>query len=156
MSFKRTTRAASAMAIALAVGTGGAIAAQKQARPAPAVEAQAESAKTSGYGVKLGGYFTEEHKLVARRYFAQYAKGKDCPEGMQRAGKACKSPVDGRYWAVGQPLQKAVETYRLPEQLVAQLPPPPAGYEYVRANDDILLVSKGMHLVMDMIQGVMG
>ena len=32
----------------------------------------------------------------------------------------------------------------------------PAGYEYVRAGEDILLVSKGMRLVVDMMQDVAG
>ena len=32
----------------------------------------------------------------------------------------------------------------------------PGGYEYLMAGDDILLVSKGLHLVVDMIEDVMG
>jgi hypothetical protein len=95
---------------------------------------------------------------VPRKYFTQrYAKAKDCPQGMEREGKVCKLPVAGRYWAVGQPLQKAIATYPVPDPLVAQLPPAPQGYEYLRAGDDILLVSKGgMHLVVDIIENVMG
>lgn len=155
MNFPKQARI---LAVMLCACAGGAMAAQKQAPvAAPAAPvAPAEPGKTMGYGVKLGGYFTDEHKLVAKKYYARYAKGKECPEGMEREGKTCKQPVDGRYWVVGQALQKAVTTYPLPAQLAAQLPPPPEGYEYRRANDDILLVSKAMHLVVDMIQDVMG
>jgi len=133
---------------------------QKPAQPAAstASAAQPGTAAAAGYGVKLGGFFTDEQRQIARRYYAQrYAKGKECPEGMERVGKAaCKAPVEGRYWAVGQPLQKAVDTYPLPDALKSQLPAPPEGYEYLRAGDDILLVSKGLRLVVDMIEHVMG
>lgn len=143
----------------IAAGSTCAMAAQKHANPATpqASAAQPTPGNTMGYGVKLGGFFTDQHRQTAKKWFAQrYAKSKDCPEGMERSGKTCKPPVEGRYWAVGQPLQKAVETFPVPDPLKAQLPAPPDGYEYVRAGDDILLVSKGMHLVVDMIENVMG
>jgi Ni/Co efflux regulator RcnB len=131
--------------------TDGQDTAQSPAQPA-------SSSGVMGYGVKLGGFFNEQHKQAARKYFQRYQKGKDCPEGMERnEAKVCKPPVEGRYWAVGQPLQKAVTTYPIPEQLATQLPPPPAGYEYLRAGEDILLVSKSsVRLVVDMIENVMG
>jgi len=132
---------------------------QKPAQPAASTASAAQpGTAAAGYGVKLGGFFTDEQRQIARRYYAQrYAKGKECPEGMERVGKAaCKAPVEGRYWAVGQPLQKAVDTYPLPDALKSQLPAPPEGYEYLRAGDDILLVSKGLRLVVDMIEHVMG
>jgi Ni/Co efflux regulator RcnB len=139
------------------MAVSGGAAAQKQPAPAAAApSAQPAPGNVMGYGVKLGGFFSDQHKQVAKRYFAtKYAKAKDCPEGMQRTGKTCKPPVEGRYWTVGQPLQKAVQTYPIPDQLATQLPEAPKGYEYVRAGEDILLVSKGMHLVVDMIQDVM-
>jgi Ni/Co efflux regulator RcnB len=111
--------------------------------------------QSMGYGVKLGGFFTDQHKQVAKRSFSQYfAKTKECPKDMERSGKTCKALVQGHYWAVGQPLQKAVETYPVPEPVKAQLPVPPQGYEYVRAGEDILLISKGIHLVVDIMENV--
>jgi Ni/Co efflux regulator RcnB len=108
-----------------------------------------------GYGVKLGGFFTDQHKQVAKRSFAQYyAKNKTCPKDMERQGKTCRAVVQGHYWAVGQTVQKAVETFPVPDEVQAKLPEAPAGYEYVRAGEDILLVSKGMRLVVDMMQDV--
>jgi Ni/Co efflux regulator RcnB len=129
---------------------------------APAVSAAAEQAPaTQGaqadYGVKLGAFFKEEHKKAARTAFAQrYGKGKVCPAGMERGAKGCAPPVEGRYWAVGQTLQPAVKPNPVPEPLKAKLPPAPKGYEYVMAGEDILLVSKGLNLVVDMIEDVSG
>ncbi|MBE7939000.1 MULTISPECIES: hypothetical protein [Ramlibacter] len=123
----------------------------------PPQQAPAPSTGVTGYGVKLGGFFNAQHKQVARKFFQRYAKGKECPEGMEREGHQCKPPVPGRYWAVGQPLQSAVATYPLPQPLREQLPAPPAGYAYLRAGDDILLVSDNpIHLVVDVMEDVVG
>lgn len=121
------------------------------AGPAAAAGGQAS------YGVKLGGFFSEQDKKAARAAFAQrYAKGKDCPAGMERGAKGCAAPVEGRYWAVGQALQPAVKPNPVPDALKAKLPPAPEGYEYLLAGEDILLVSKALHLVVDMIEDVNG
>lgn len=151
MSFRMHAAIAAAV---LTLCAGGTFAADKKEAPQAATPSPGQ---TSGYGVKLGGFFTDEHKQVAKRYFAKAAQGKSCPEGMQRDGKGCKPPVEGRYWAVGQPLQSKVETFALPDALSTQLPKAPDGYEYRRAGEDILLVSKGgLHLVVDIIEDATG
>jgi Ni/Co efflux regulator RcnB len=159
--WKLSARIAALVVIATAAGASGA--AQKAAKhkeAAPAAEQQepvaAPAPATSmGYGVRLGGFFTDQHKQVAKRSFAQYyAKNKTCPKDMERQGKTCKALVQGHYWAVGQSLQKAVETFPVPDEVKAKLPPAPQGYEYVRAGDDILLMSSGIHLVVDVMQDV--
>ena len=129
--------------------------------PANAAAPPGTAAKASGnYGVKLGGFFTEEQRQAAKRAIAQkYAKAKTCPPGMERADKkaSCAAPVKGHYWAVGQMLQSSVTTYPVPPDMAASLPPPPAGYKYLLAGEDILLVAaSGLNLVVDMIQDVMG
>lgn len=134
-----------AAAVALASASSGAQSQQPPAKPATA----------AGYGVKLGGFFTEKQKEAAKKSFAQhFAKTKECPKDMERKGKTCRALVQGHYWAVGQPLRKEVETFQLPDDVEARLPKPPEGYEYVRAGEDILLVSKGLHLVVDMMEDV--
>jgi Ni/Co efflux regulator RcnB len=115
----------------------------------------ASPAATSGYGVKLGGFFSEQDKEAAKKSFEQhFAKAKECPKDMERKGKTCRALVQGHYWAVGQSLRKEVETFPVPEDVQARLPKPPEGYEYVRAGEDVLLVSRGLHLVVDMMQDV--
>ena len=144
------------VAFAVACAIGVAAPAFAAAAPAPTEQAAAPG-NQANYGVKLGGFFSEEHKKAARKAFTQrYAKGKECPAGMERSAKGCAAPVQGRYWAVGQMLQKAVETHPVPEAVASRLPPPPNGYEYVSAGEDILLVSKSLHLVVDMIEDVTG
>jgi len=159
--WKLSARCIAAVAIASAACAGGAAqkAAEQKPNAAQPVQAADSAApgNTMGYGVRLGGFFNEQHKQVARRSFQQhFAKAKTCPKDMQREGKTCRALVKGSYWAVGQPVQKAVETFPLPEDVLAKLPPAPQGYEYVRAGEDILLISKGMRLVVDMIQNAIG
>ena len=141
-TFKRSK----VIAIAAALVAGAAFA---QAPSAPAAAAQ------TGYGVKIGKFFSEQEKKAARKVFSQkYAKASSCPEGLTPKGKACASPWDQRYRAVGQALQPAVKVYAVPEPVVATLPAAPKGYEYVRAADDILLIASGTKLVVDMIEHV--
>ena len=145
-----------ACALAAAGPAGAAKPAQKAAQPA-AQQAEPAAGGQTKYGVKLGAFFSEEQKKAARAAFAQrYGKAKDCPAGMERGNKGCAPPVEGRYWAVGQTLQPAVKPHPVPEPLKAKLPPAPDGYEYVMAGEDILLVSKALHLVVDMIEDVNG
>lgn len=151
--------ALAACALIAAAGPAAARSSHKApAQPAQAEQPAPEPAGVTGYGIKLGGFFSEQQKKAARNYFTQrYGRGKDCPPGMERsASKKCAPPVEGRYWAVGQALQPAVTVHPLPEPALSKLPPPPSGYEYLMAGDDILLVSKGLHLVVDMIENVMG
>jgi Ni/Co efflux regulator RcnB len=158
--WKLSVRCLAFAAIAAMAGASGA--AQKAAGKEKAAAAEPEQAaptpgNTMGYGVRMGGFFTDQHKQVAKRSFGQhFAKAKTCPKDMERQGNTCRALVKGHYWAVGQPLQKAVETFPVPDDVRAKLPQAPEGYEYVRAGEDILLISKGMHLVVDMMQNVIG
>lgn len=148
-----------ALALGALVLAGPAAAAKGAGKedPKTAEEPAAAPAGQAAYGVKLGAFFNEQHKKAARAAFEKrYAKAKDCPEGMERTGKKCAPPVEGRYWAVGQRLQPAVKPHPVPEAVMAKLPPAPQGYEYVLAGEDILLVSKAIHLVVDMIEDVTG
>jgi Ni/Co efflux regulator RcnB len=155
MNWPNPSRCLVALSICALMAAGPAGAAKAPSKPA-----QPEPATAGGqadYGVKLGHFFNEQHKKAARTAFAQrYGKGKDCPAGMERGSKGCAPPVEGRYWAVGQALQPAVAANPVPEPIKAKLPAAPKGYEYVMAGEDILLVSKALHLVVDMIEDVNG
>jgi Ni/Co efflux regulator RcnB len=159
MSPSKQFRCLLAVAVAMLAAAGPAGAAKPEAKQAQAPAEQAASSPPgkASYGVKFGGFFNEQHKKAARAAFAQrYARAKDCPEGMERAAKKCAPPVEGRYWAVGQTLQPAVKAHPVPDAIKAKLPPAPDGYEYLMAGQDILLVSKAIHLVVDMIEDVTG
>ncbi len=160
MIFPKHSHCLLALALSGLVAAGPAAAAKSNTKADATPAGQTAAAAPGGqanYGVKLGAFFKEEHRKAARSYFSQrYAKGKECPPGMERGAKGCAPPVEGRYWAVGQTLQPGVKAHALPESAKSKLPPEPDGYEYVMAGEDILLVSKGLHLVVDMIQDVMG
>ena len=146
-----------ALAFGALAAAGPATAAKAGKEAAKPAEEAAAPAGQAAYGVKLGAFFNEQHKKAARAAFEKrYAKAKDCPEGMERTAKKCAPPVEGRYWAVGQTLQPAVKPYPVPDAVKAKLPPAPQGYEYVLAGEDILLVSKAHHLMVDMIEDVTG
>ena len=50
-------------------------------------------------------------------------------------------------WAIGQPLPGSVVFYPLPGPLLMQLTPAPAGYQYVRVANDILLMATGTRMI---------
>jgi Ni/Co efflux regulator RcnB len=158
MISSKQSRCLLGLAFVAFAAAGPATAAKPEAKQQPAAEQPAAAPPGKAvYGVKFGGFFNEQHKKAARTAFAQrYARAKDCPEGMERTAKKCAPPVEGRYWVVGQALQPAVKSYPVPDAIKAKLPPPPDGYEYVMAGEDILLVSKALHLVVDMIEDVTG
>jgi Ni/Co efflux regulator RcnB len=153
--WKFSARVIAAAAIAAFACTAGAAQKAAQEEQQSSSPPSPPSARVMGYGVRIGGFFTPQHKDAAKRSFAQYfSKNKTCPKDMEREGKTCRALVKGHYWAAGQTLQPAVETFALPEEVTAHLPPAPAGYEYVRAGEDILLMSKSIHLVVDVMQDV--
>jgi hypothetical protein len=166
MKYPKKSAAVGLLAAAIALTPAFAAEKSRQkkapAKPAPvaeAPEAPAGEGAQAAYGVKIGKFFSEQQKEAARKAFAQkYAKAKECLPGMQKktAKGECDSPWDTRYWAVGQSLQPAVTVYPVPEPVAAKLPPAPKGYEYVRAADDILLISTGNKLVVDMIENLSG
>ena len=45
--------------------------------------------------------------------------------------------------------------YPVPQAVVIQMGPPPAGYRYVRVANDLLLIAVGTQLVVDAIQDLM-
>ena len=159
MKFANNVRLLTIFASAALLAGGTSVAASKQPARQPAEAAapaaQPASAGQASYGVKIGAFFNDQQKQAARRAFLQkYAKAKECPPGLEKGKKGCESPWDARYWAVGQALQPAVKAYPVPEPVVAQLPKPPKGYEYVLVADDILLIASGTKLVVDMIEHV--
>ena len=55
---------------------------------------------------------------------------------------------------MGQPLPRHLKHYPLPNDLMAHLPPPPHGHQYVRVAQDILLIALGTGLIVDAIEDI--
>lgn len=106
--------------------------------------------------VRIGGYFNDEHREHARRYYAQnYGDGR-CPPGLAKKNNGCLPPGQAKKWAVGQPIPQGVVVYPVPQPVIVQLPPPPYGYRYARIGNDIVLVQSHSNLIVDIIQGLLG
>lgn len=107
-----------------------------------------------GHGEDHAGHpggFNDRDRGAIRAYFSE-AAGRGCPPGLAKKGNGCLPPGQAKKWSVGQPLPAGEPAYPLPPELVVQLTPPPAGYNYVRVAGDILMIAAGTSMVVDAIQ----
>lgn len=85
-------------------------------------------------------YIPSNDRIVIKKYYATQ------PVVYRPVG-----PVYKPAWRVGYSLPHYV-TYRpVPNRLLNRLQPIPVGYEYVRVNDDILLITQATRIVLDAI-----
>ena len=97
-------------------------------------------------------HFADQHRGYVRDYYGrEYDRG-FCPPGLAKKNNGCMPPGQAKKWQVGRPLPRDVVFYDLPPPLVVQIGAPPAGYRYVRAASDILLIAIGTGMVIDAIQ----
>jgi hypothetical protein len=90
----------------------------------------------------------ERDRSAVYSYYRSEFIGGRCPPGLARKGNGCLPPGQAkRLWTLGTPLAAAVPYYSLPAPLLARLSPAPAGYEYVRVDNDILLIATGTRVV---------
>jgi len=96
--------------------------------------------------------YDRDRDTVRSWYRNEYAAGR-CPPGLAKKNNGCLPPGQAkRMWNMGEPLPRQVAYYPLPRELYAQLTPPPYGYQYVRVDNDILL----MVIATRLIAGVLG
>jgi hypothetical protein len=88
-----------------------------------------------------------DRNAVYSYYRTEYAAG-NCPPGLARKNNGCLPPGQARkLWAMGQPLPGSVIFYPLPGGLLGMLTPAPAGYQYVRVANDILMRAIGTRMI---------
>ncbi|MBE0473127.1 MAG: hypothetical protein IBX54_02845 [Rhodoferax sp.] len=105
--------------------------------------------------IRIGGYFRDEQRQAASRYYgALQAKG-SCPPGLAKKNNGCMPPGQAKKWSIGQPLATSVIQYPVPKGVIVQIGLPPSGYKYVRVANDILLVALGTMMVVDAIEDLM-
>lgn len=76
-------------------------------------------------------------------YRGEVAAGR-CPAPLVRKDKACSAPAAGRQvWKLDQPLPDGVKAEPPPAGLIAMLSPSPAGHQYLRVDNDLLVVGLG-------------
>ena len=88
-----------------------------------------------------------DRQAVYAYYRDEIAAGR-CPPPLLRRDKACHapSPVRGP-WKLDQALPDSVKAEAPPAALIVKLSPSPAGYQYMRVDNDLLLVGIGTRIV---------
>ncbi len=89
-------------------------------------------------------------RVVIRDYVAQDYH-RHCPPGLAKKHNGCLPPGQAKKYRVGHTLPPDVVYYPVPRDLLVELQPVPAGYEYVRVDKDVLLISEASHKVIDAI-----
>ena len=80
-------------------------------------------------------------------YRTEHAAGR-CPPGLAKKDNGCMPPgLAKKQWEYGRPLPRDVYYEELPPMLLQQLSPAPAGYQYVRVANDILMMAVGTRLI---------
>lgn len=101
-------------------------------------------------------HFDERQHAMVREYYAEQYRGRRCPPGLAKKHNGCMPPGHAKQWQVGRPLPREVIYYSVPQPLVVQIGPPPAGHRYVRVAGDILLIAIGTGMVVDAINDLGG
>lgn len=91
-------------------------------------------------------------QVVIRQYFGRQFAGGHCPPGLAKKNNGCLPPGQAKKWAQGRPLPGGLPYYALPRDLLRQLTAPPAGYDYVRVANDVLLIAIGSRMVLDAVR----
>jgi len=97
---------------------------------------------------------TQDRAIVYQYYRTEYSAGR-CPPGLAKKGNGCLPPGQAKkLWVVGQPLPPAVLYEPVPRAVVQQLAPVPPGYDYVRVDDDVLLMDMTNRMVADGVNDI--
>jgi hypothetical protein len=92
-----------------------------------------------------------DRSTVSSYYREEFARG-NCPPGLAKKENGCLPPGQAKkMWMVDQPLAPMVVYYPLPPELYSRLTPPPAGYQYVRIDDDVLLMQTASRSVVNLV-----
>jgi hypothetical protein len=100
-----------------------------------------------------GSFVIVDHdrSTVSTYYREEFARG-NCPPGLAKKDNGCLPPGQAKkIWVVDQPLAPTVVYYPLPSDLFSRLTPPPAGYQYVRVDDDVLLMQTASRSVVNLV-----
>jgi Ni/Co efflux regulator RcnB len=96
--------------------------------------------------------FGEPQHAAVHGWYEREIKAGHCPPGLAKKDNGCLPPGQAKkLWAVGQPVPREVTLYDLPPPLLVELGPPPPGYRYARAANDVLLLALSNGMVVDAI-----
>jgi hypothetical protein len=90
----------------------------------------------------------ERDRNAVYTYYREEVAAGRCPAGLVKKNNACAASVPSKQaWKMDQPLPDGVAGEALPAALIAKLSPSPAGYQYLRVDNDILIVGVGTRSV---------
>ncbi len=88
-----------------------------------------------------------DRDAVYAYYRAEVAAGR-CPPPLVKKSNACVAPSPGKQaWKLDQPLADDIKGEAPPAALIGKLSPSPAGYQYLRVDNDLLIVGLGTRIV---------
>jgi hypothetical protein len=97
-----------------------------------------------------------DYRAIVYQYHRNEFYAGRCPPGLVKKGNGCLPPGQAKKQppVIGQPLPPAVVPQPVPPAVAQQLAPAPPGHEYVRVDDDVLLMDKANRMVADVVNGL--
>jgi hypothetical protein len=87
---------------------------------------------------------SERDRNAVYTYYREEVAAGRCPAGLAKKNNACGAPAPAKQtWKMDQPLPEGVVGEALPAALIAKLSPSPAGHQYLRVDNAILIVGVG-------------
>ena len=101
-----------------------------------------------------GDPITDRDRDTVRTYYHREFAAGSCPPGLAKKNNGCLPPGQAnKTWAVGQSLPPEI-VHPMPRELWNQLTPPPAGYQYARVDDNIVLMSTATRTIAGMLGNI--
>jgi Ni/Co efflux regulator RcnB len=109
----------------------------------------------NGAGAPRQIMIIDRDRDTVRTYYRKEFAAGNCSPGLAKKNNGCLPPGQAnRAWAVGQSLPPDIISQPMPRELRTQLTPPPAGYEYARVDDNIVLMSTGNRTIAGMVGNI--
>ena len=99
--------------------------------------------------------FSDREREAVHGYWVETYGRDNCPPGLAKKNNGCLPPgIAKKRYVVGQPLPHTIVVTAPPPVLVTRIGPPPAGYEYVVVDGDLLKLAVGTRMVVDAISSL--
>jgi hypothetical protein len=139
---------ANLIALLLVASLAPAPSASAQTAPAQNTKPPAKPAAPDSPLPTLSMVVPERDRVAVYSYYRDEVAAGRCPAGLVKKGNACGAPAQAKQaWKLDQPLPEGVTGEALPPALIAKISPSPAGYQYLRVDNDILIVGLGTRSV---------
>ncbi|UYN93899.1 MAG: hypothetical protein KIT25_17845 [Enhydrobacter sp.] len=116
--------------------------------PASAGPSSAGPRRAASPGPQVDIVISDRDRGTTYSYYRREFAAGHCPPGLAKKNNGCLPPGQAKkMWSLGRPLPAGVVYYPLPGALLGLLSPAPAGHEYVRVANDILLMAVGTRMI---------